>query len=144
MIFNSKIDGTDINKLKSAYLNKNNLLFVIKTKKGRRFGAFSHELFLEEHFQKLDSKAFLFSLDNMKILQSTNKSHTIWNGDLNSIQFGTGTDLRIFYDFSSNQNYTSEARGYIQDYNYGFMQTYILNGEKYFSVDIFEIFQIYI
>ena len=29
-------------------------------------------------------------------------------------------------------------------HNLVIMQTYILNGEKYFSVDIFEIFQIYI
>ena len=143
MIFNSRIDGTDINKLKNAYLNKSNLLFAIKTIKGRRFGAFSKETFLKEKFNKSDSKAFLFSLDNMKIFKSTNNTYTIWNRDCDSIQFGGSTDLRIFYNFTSNQNYTSERKGKHADYNFENEPINILNGEKYFSVDIFEIFQIY-
>ena len=143
MIFNSENDGTDINKLKNAYLNKNNLLFFIKTKKGRRFGGFSHETFLEKKFNKSDSKSFLFSLDNMKIFKSTNSTNIIWNKDCDSIQFGGSTDLRIFYNFSSNQNYTVERKGRHADYNFDNEPNNILNGEKYFSVDIFEIFQIY-
>ena len=38
LLFSSKIYGTDVNKLIEAYLNKPHLLFLILTKKGKRFG----------------------------------------------------------------------------------------------------------
>ena len=118
LLFNSEIDGTNINKLKFAYLNKPNLLFVIKTKKGKRFGAYSIEIFLEKEFNKSDNKAFLFSLDKMTIMKSNNRDHSIWNKECNSIQFGGQTDLRIFYNFSSYKNYTWERRSEFADYDY--------------------------
>ena len=140
LLFNSQIDGTDINKLKNAYLNKPDLIFVIKTKKGRKFGAYSKETFLAQEFNKKDSKAFLFSLDNYAIIKSNNSEYSIWNNrDFDSIQFGGATDLRIYYDFTSNKNYTKEDFKY---YDYKNYQKYILNGEQNFSVDILEIFQI--
>ena len=139
LLFNSQIDGTDINKLKNAYLNKPNLIFVIKTKKGRKFGAYSKETFLDQEFKKKDSKAFLFSLDNYAIIKSKNSEYSIWNNECDSIQFGGATDLRIYYDFTSNKNYTNEI---VDCYDYKNYQNYILNGEKNFSVDILEKFQI--
>ena len=50
LVFSSLIDGNDINKLKNAYLNRPNLVFVLKTKKGRRFGAYARETFLDKYF----------------------------------------------------------------------------------------------
>ena len=139
MLFSSQLYGKDINKLKKAYLNKPNLIFAIKTKKGKRFGAYSSETFIDERFTKVDSKAFLFSLDHKKVMKSNKESHGIWKQSLDSIDFGTGSDLRIFYDFSSNKNYTNQ-RDF--DYDYYNCQDYILNGELNFSVSILEIFQI--
>ena len=72
LIFNSKIDGDDINKLESSYLNKNNLLFVIKTKKNKRLGGFSSEIFESTKFQKHDFKAFLFNINNKEIYKVRN------------------------------------------------------------------------
>jgi hypothetical protein len=138
MLFDSSIYGTNINKLKEAYLNRPNLLFVIKTKKGKRFGGYSCETFINEIFNKKDSRAFLFSLDNMKIFISKNTEHSIWKQSLDSIDFGGGSDLRLFYDFSSNKNYSDNGSGY----NYSKCQPYILNGERHFSVDVLEIYQI--
>ena len=140
LVFSSSIEGTDINKLKKAYLNKPNLVFVLKTKKGRRFGAYAKETFSDEQFNKSDKNAFLFSLDYNVIIKSKIKStYSIWNCNRNSIDFGGTTDLRIFYDFTENHNYTSQGPHY---YDYKNLPNYVLNGEKYFSVDILEIFQI--
>ena len=138
LVFSSSIDGTNINKLKKAYLNKPNLVFVLKTKKGRRFGAYANETFSDEEFNKSDENAFLFSLDNNVIIKSKS-TYSIWNSNRNSIDFGGTTDLRIFYDFTENHNYTSQGPLY---YDYKNLPNYVLNGEKYFSVDILEIFQI--
>jgi hypothetical protein len=139
LIFSSKIHGTDINTLKNAYLNKPNLIFCIKSKKGKRFGAYASETFLDNEFNKVDRNAFLFSLDNKKIIKSKCTSWDIWNQDCNSIQFGGGTDLRIYYDFISNKNYTNQVKSY---YEYNDCPEYVLNEEYHFSIDIFEIYQI--
>ena len=134
-LFSSKIFGEDVNKLKEAYLNKPNLIFAIKTKKGKRFGAYSNRIFEDSLFQKTDEKAFLFSLNHKKIFKSTSSSNDIWKQSKDSIDFGGGSQIRIFYDFYSNKNYTHTGT------NYG-CQTFILNGEEHFSIYIFEIFQV--
>ena len=76
---------------------------MIKTKKNKRFGGYAHEAFLLDYFDKCDLRAFLFSLDKMKIYESKGKTTTIWkyNEYLDSMNFGTGTDLRIFHKFCS-------------------------------------------
>ena len=138
-IFDSQKDENDIIHFKKAYLNKPNLIFVIKTKKGKRFGAFASEPFLENNFAKVDMKSFLFSLDHLQIMKAKKNAHFhIWNCENNSIQFGGGTDIRIYYDFSSNKNYTIAGTYF----DYGNSDTTVLNGEKEFFVDILEIFQV--
>ena len=141
-IFDSKIDGNDdTEKLKNAYLNKTNLIFAVKTQKGRRFGGFSSQPFLEDFFARLDEKSFLFSLDHFKIMKAKKvANYHLWNCENNSIQFGGGSDLRIFHDFSSYKNYTIAGTYY----DYGDSDPDVLNGEKYFFVEKLEIYQVFI
>ena len=47
--------------------------------------------------------------------------------------FGGTTDWRIYYNFSSDDNYTYHGSAY---YDYKNLPNYVLNGEVYFSVDI--------
>jgi hypothetical protein len=54
------------------------------------------------------------------------------------MNFGTGTDLRIFHKFLSNECYTSQHNF---DYNYH-GETYALNGEKFFKVLILELYKV--
>ena len=147
LIFNSKIDGDDINKLESSYLNKKNLLFVIKTKKNKRFGGFSSEIFESKKFKKHDFKAFLFNINNKEIYkvrndgkQDNDYEDTIWKDSNNdrSIRFGCGTDLRILDNFLSGDiNYTRQTTSF--KYN---GKIYALNGEINFAISNLEIFQI--
>ena len=140
-IFDSKKDGDEPEKLKNAYLNKTNLIFAVKTEKGRRFGGFSSEPFLEDFFAKFDEKSFLFSLDHFKIMKAKKvANYHLWNCENNSIQFGGGSDLRIFHDFSSYKNYTIAGTYY----DYGDSEPDVLNGEKYFFVEKLEIYQVFI
>ena len=78
--------------------------------------------------------------NNIIIKPKIGASYSIWNYQRNSIDFGGSTDLRIFYDFTQNYNYTSQGSNY---YDYKDLPDYVLNGESNFSVDILEIFQIY-
>ena len=73
----------------------------------------------------------------MKIYKSKGGPLSIWNYEGNSIDFGTGTDLRIFHEFFHKQSYTNQST---IDYNYD--EKYALNGEKVFDIKYLEIYQI--
>ena len=137
MLYNSETDGENKEKLKSAYIGVNDILIVIKTKKNKRFGGYSHESFENNEFQKQDKKAFLFSLDKLKLYKSKGTEHTIWNFNLDSIDFGWGTDLRLFHNFISNKNYTNQSTDF--EYN---NENFALNDEKYFDVSNFELYKV--
>ena len=51
----------------------------------------------------------------MKIYKSNGGPNSIWNYEGNSIDFGGGTDLRVFHEFFHKQNYTNQSTN---DYNY--------------------------
>ena len=55
------------------------------------------------------------------------------------MNFGGGTDLRIFHKFLSNKCYTSP----IGDKNYDYHnENYALNGTEYFDVSILELYKV--
>ena len=144
LVYSSKLYGENSQKLKAAYIGVKDILVVVKTKKNRRFGGYAHESFEDTEFQKKDSRAFLFNLDKMKIYKSKGTSHTIWNFNLDSIDFGYGTDLRIFHNFLSNENYTNQNHSNDSsdhDFDYD-EETFALNGEKYFEILYLEIYKI--
>ena len=140
LLYNSKIDGENIEKLIDTYTGKNDLIFLVKTIKSKRFGGYAHECFERNNFEKSDKKAFLFNLDTKQIYKSNGKDLSIWRGSItfDSINFGTGTDLRIFHKFLSVDNKTLQVD---YDYNYN-NDEYALNGEKYFRISFFEIYQV--
>jgi len=143
LVYSSKLYGENSQKLKDAYIGVNDILVVVKTKKNKKFGGYAHESFEDYEFQKRDIKAFLFNLDKMKIYKSRGTSHTIWNFNLDSIDFGYGTDLRIFHNFLSNENYTrqSNSNNIDRDFEYD-EENYALNGEKFFKILYLEIYKI--
>ena len=137
LLYNSESDGENIQKLKSVYIGVEDIIILIKTKKNHRFGGYAHESFLDKEFEKKDLKAFLFNLDKLSIYKSKGTEHTIWKSNLDSIDFGWGTDLRLFYKFSSKQNYTNQG----EDFEYK-EEKFALNGEKYFEVLYFELYKV--
>lgn len=141
LLFSSKTDGENEEKLKSAYANKNNILFLIKTKENKRFGGYAHESFELGIFNKNDSKAFLFNIDNLKKYKSNNTDCTIWKDikTINSINFGGGIDLRIYHKFLTEKNYTKPNGDRYFNYN---DVVNALNGKKYFEIVILEVFKV--
>ena len=68
LLYDSEKDGENVDKMKLAYLNKNDIIILIETDKNKRFGGYAHECFKNyEGFIKKDIKAFLFSLDKFRI-----------------------------------------------------------------------------
>ena len=139
LLYDSEIEGENKEKFKSAYIGKNDIIIFIKTQKNKRFGGYAHEAFQNKvNFSKTDLKAFLFNLDKMKIYKSKGGKLSIWNFEGNSMDFGTGTDLRIFHEFFNKNNYTNQSSNL--DYNYD--EDYALNGEINFQVKYLEIYKI--
>ena len=64
-----------------------------------------HEEFqnIEDFMRKYDN-AFLFNLDKTKIYKLKGDTHLIRNFEGNSLDFGTGKDLRIIYHEFFHQN----------------------------------------
>ena len=135
--------GENADELIKAYIGKNDLLFLIKTSENKRFGGYSHETFELDKFHKIDEKAFLFNIDNLEIYKSQGTDFSInkKNVTLDSINFGGGTDLRIFHNFFSEKNYTSPRENKYYDYK---KKKFALNGEKYFEISVFELYRVII
>ena len=143
LIYSSELYGEDIKKLKSAYIGVNDIIIIIQTKKNKRFGGYVHECFEEKEFQKRDKKAFLFNLDKLEIYKSKGTEHTIWNYNFDSIDFGYGTDLRIFHNFLTNENYTNPSSFTSNECDFEYNNVkYALNGEKFFNVLYLEIYKV--
>ena len=143
LLYSSLIKGENKDELIKAYIGKNDLLFLIKTSTDKRFGGYSHESFELDKFHKIDEKAFLFNIDNLEIYKSKGTEFSInkKNVTIDSINFGGGTDLRIFHNFFSEKNYTSPKENKYFDYK---KKKFALNGEKYFEISIFELYRVII
>ena len=138
LLYSSELYGENEEKLKSSYIGVNDIIIMVKTKKNKRFGGYVHESFEDNEFKKSDNKAFLFNLDKKKIYKSKGNAHSLWNYSFNSIDFGAGTDLRIFHKFFTNKNYTNPVDS---DFEYN-NESFALNGEKYFQISILEIYKV--
>ena len=140
LLFTSKINGENVDDLKKAYLDKNDILFLIKTNKDKIFGGYAHESFKENEFEKKDKKAFLFSINKLKVNRSQNYC-SIWKNknNINSINFGGGVDLKICHNYLSGENYTNQTSKIYFAYD---DEEFALNGEKFYTISIFEIFKV--
>ena len=81
-LYQATIDGGDaaIFHQKCNYIP--NTLTVIKSKKNRRFGGFTTQVWDNSGSFKKDENAFLFSLDKNKIykIKPNREEHAIWTG----------------------------------------------------------------
>jgi predicted RNase H-like nuclease (RuvC/YqgF family) len=73
LLYDSKIDGENEEKLLNTYTGNNDLIVLVKTIKNKRFGGYAHECFEKNNFRKNDIRAFLFNLDKREIYKSNNK-----------------------------------------------------------------------
>ena len=140
ILYNSKNEGENEEKLLNVYPDKNDIIFLIKTDKLKRFGGYAQEFFEKNEFIKKDINAFLFCLNKKAIYKSKGNSLSIWRGfnTLDSINFGSGCDLKIFHKFLNKQSWTRQT----EDYDYK-TEIFALNGQENFNISFLEIYQVY-
>ena len=142
-IFQSALDGDSAKKFHKFCDGEPNILVVIQSKNGCRFGGYTKIGFSSEGDTKLDDSAFLFSLDKMKIYRVKRKMKVIYCDDKYGPCFGINDykDLQINDNYLSQNSYVGRANGPFLNMN----QDYELNqGSKEFQVDKLEIFKILI
>ena len=138
LIYKATRDGDKAENFHQMCDSYNNTVVLIKTLNGRRFGGFTHETWDGEDQNKVDNRAFLFSIDKQKVYNVIKNEEAIGCYKLNGPDF-CGWQIVIQDNFLSNkQCYTGE-----KEMNYRTDEDYELNGgEKYFGVQELEVFQV--
>ena len=139
LLYRASRDGDSANKFHSICDNSNNLIILVQTQKGLRFGGFTSNKFKVSSHMKYDNNAFLFSLDHKKVYKIAPGEYAIYCYYNSGPCFSQGS-LYIPNNFFKKFGKTSLAGG-----PYQFKENYeINNGEEKFLVKELEIFQVQI
>ena len=137
LLFRATIDGDSAEKFHSTCDSYNNLIILIETQEGLRFGGYTSSKFKDSSHYKLDNNAFLFSLDLKKVFTITSGKYAIYCYDKSGPCFSQGS-LYIPNNFFKKYGKTGIAGG-----PYQFEKDYELNnGKEKFLVKELEIFQV--
>ena len=120
-----------------------NTLCIIQTIKGIKFGGYT-ETIINDSGENIDSNAFVFSLDKMKIYENLKKDKFAvchsknWGPIFRNDAFAIWNTN--FFSFNKHTLGTKQAS------NFGIMDidNELNNGEDYFTVRELEVFQIFI
>jgi len=138
LIYKATRDGDKSEIFHTMCDSYQNTVVLIKTSKGRIFGGFTHEKWEGEDINKIDNRAFLFSVDRQKVYTVQKNEEAIGCYKINGPDF-CGWQIVVHDNFLSNkQCYTGE-----KGVNFNTDEDYELNGgEKYFGIDELEVFQV--
>ena len=141
LLFNSTYHGDRAYTFHKKCDNKNNLLFLIKTKKQLRFGGFT-SVFINGIGKKIeDDDAFCFSLTLNKIYNKIKKfPESIFVHEKEIITFLKDI-FKIFDNFFATQSICNDAERTIF-YDNQEKEYEINGGEKTFIVEILEVFEV--
>ena len=131
LLFRMSRDGNQSSEYHKLCDNKDNLLTIIETDNGRKFGGFASKSWGVPN--QVISKTFMFSLNNMKKYERLNNKNAMHDGSLYGPVFGNAWDIFIN---------STMASGYEQ-YNSSsvFFNKYELTDNGSFNVKEIEVFQ---
>ena len=131
LLFRMSRDGNQSSEYHKLCDNKDNLLTIIETDNGRKFGGFASKSWGVQN-QVID-KTFMFSLNNMKKYERLNNNNAMYNGSGYGPVFGNAWDIYI------NSTMTSGREQY--DSRSVFFNKYELTDNGSFNVKEIEVFQ---
>ena len=137
LLYKASRDGDSAIKFHNTCDKYSNLIILIKTNEGTRFGGFTSNKFRTNSHLKIDNKAFLFSLDLMKVFKIIPGNYAIYCYDNTGPCFSKGS-LYVPNSFFTKYGKTRIAGGPFQlekDYE-------LNNGEEKFLIKELEVFQV--
>ena len=143
LIYRASRDGDSPNDYHKKCDGKINTLCIIQTIKGIKFGGYT-ETIINDSGDNIDSNAFVFSLDKMKIYENLKKNECAVGHFKNWGPIFRRDAFAIW-----NQNffsYNKHTLGSKNQSNFGIMDidNELNNGETYFTVRELEVFQIFL
>ena len=137
LIYKASRDGDSAIKFHNMCDKYSNLIILIKTNKGIRFGGFTSNKFRATSHLKYDNNAFLFSLDLKKVFKILPGNYAIYCYDNSGPCFCKGS-LCVPNSFFTKYGKTRIAGGPFQ-----FKKDYELNnGTEKFLIKELEVFQV--
>ena len=131
LLFRMSRDGNQSSEYHKLCDNKDNLLTIIETDNGRKFGGFASKSWGVQN-QVID-KTFMFSLNNMKKYERLNNNNAMHNGSSFGPVFGNAWDIYINSTMTSGkEQYNSRSV---------FFNKYELTDNGSFNVKEIEVFQ---
>ena len=131
LLFRMSRDGNQSSEYHKLCDNKDNLLTIIETDNGRKFGGFASKSWGVQN-QVID-KTFMFSLNNMKKYERLNNNNAMHNGSSYGPVFGNAWDIYICSTMTSGrEQYNSSSV---------FFNKYELTDNGSFNVKEIEVFQ---
>ena len=140
-IFQSALDGDSAQKFHKFCDGEANIIVMIESKDGRRFGGYTKIGFSSDGDIKKDDFAFLFSLDKMKIYKVRKDIKVIYCDSNFGPCFGEkdNKDLQISDNYLNQNSYVGRANGSFLSMS---QDNELNQGNKEFQVDKLEIFKI--
>ena len=131
LLFRMSRDGNQSSEYHKLCDNKDNLLTIIETDNGRKFGGFASKSWGVPN--QVIGKTFMFSLNNMKKYERLNNNNAMYNGSDYGPVFGNAWDIYISSTMTSGgEQYNS---------NSVFFNKYELTDNGSFNVKEIEVFQ---
>jgi hypothetical protein len=114
-----------------------NTVIIIETTKGKKFGGFTSQIWDKKGDFKRDENCFLFNLNKKEIYYIKNSDIAILCSKNKGPNFGSGSDICIEDNCRrNNNNFTFQSSFYYKEQNYA------LNGEKFFTVKDYDVYQV--
>ena len=143
IIYKSSIDGDNVKTFHSNCDGEENILIIIETTKGLKFGGFTSIGFDNSGYELRDDKAFLFSIDKKKIYEIIPGSNAIYcNRKFGPIFCGKQDSISysIFIPDNYLKNKSSTTK---KSCCYKMEESFEINkGEKEFLVKELEVFRV--
>jgi hypothetical protein len=137
LIYRASRDGDSANKFHYLCDKYSNLIILIETQLGIKFGGYTSSKFRSSSHLKFDNNAFLFSLDQMKVFNILPGHYAIYCYDNTGPCFSKGS-LYVPNSFFTKYGKTGIAGGPFQ-----FRKDYELNnGKEKFLIKELEVFQV--
>ena len=142
-IFQSSLNGDLAQTFHKFCDGEPNVIVVLETKKGKRFGGFTTIGFNSDNGTMKDLYSFLFSFDLMKIYKSKREKKNIYCNENTGPYFGdkNSKDLVISDKCFTNESFVGKANGCFLNMNNDFE---LNDGNPNFIVNKLEIFKLLI
>ena len=137
LLYKATRDGDSASKFHSMCDNYNNLIVLIETREGLRFGGFTSSKFKGSAHLKKDNNAFLFSLDLQKVYKIMPEVYAIYCYPNSGPSFSRGSMYVPDHFFEKYGKTGTKGGPYQFEFDYE-----LNNGKKDFIVKELEVFQV--